>query len=65
MAHAHVTYAGNEWMKELKKKRQSIPHWMLSIVADIMKPDSNLETRHRFHIGELTRRASRESADSY
>ena len=65
MAHAHVTYMANEWMKELTKKRQSIPHWMLSIVANIMKPDSNLVTRERLHIGVLTRRASWESAESY
>ena len=45
MAHAHVTYAANEWMKELTKKRKPIPHWMMSVVANIMKPDTGLETR--------------------
>ena len=47
MAYAHVTYAANEWMKELMKKSQPIPHWALSVVVDTMKPDTNLVTRER------------------
>ena len=47
MAHAHVTYAANEWMKELTKKCQPIPEGMLSVVADITKPHTDLETRKR------------------
>ena len=50
MAHAHVTYAANRWMKELTKlmkMRQPVPQWMLSVVAHIMKPDTDLDTRER------------------
>ena len=45
MAHDHVTCATNEWVKELTKKRRTIPLWMLSVVANIMKPDTDLEAR--------------------
>ena len=34
-------------MKELTTKRQPIPQWMLSVVADVAKPDADLETRER------------------
>ena len=47
MAHTHATYAANEWMQELIKKRQPIPGWMMGVLASIMKPDIDPETRER------------------
>ena len=42
-ARAHVTYWANGWVKELTKERHSIPRWTFSVVANIMKPHTNLE----------------------
>ena len=44
MTHPHIPYAANEWLKEVTKQRHPIPHRMLSVMEDIMKPDNHLET---------------------
>ena len=47
MAHAHVTDATNDSMREVTQKFRPIPQWILSVVADIMKPNSDVETGER------------------